>query len=115
TWPQCGESVRVVRTLEQTIVLRQMAVEAPPAAPEANTKTPPRKCRAKETRQSEWFWVTSLPPHLADTATIVRAGHGRWDIENRMFNELATRWYGDHGYRYHAHAFLACTLFLFIA
>jgi hypothetical protein len=115
TWPQCGESVRVVRTVEQTIVLRQLTSETSPAAPAVKTKKPRGKCREEETLESEWFWVTSLPPHLADTAIIVRAGHGRWDIENRMFNELSTRWYGDHGYRYHAHAFLACTLFLFIA
>lgn len=96
TWPQCGEKVRVVRSLEQTRVRRQ------------NSREP-------ELLESEWFWVTSVPTHVATTETIVRAGHGRWGIENRMFNELSNQWHGDHGYRYTAHAFLACTLLLFIA
>jgi len=96
TWPQCGEPVRVVRSVEQTTVCRQNG-------------------RKKETLESEWFWVTSLPAWLATTETIIRAGHGRWDIENYGFNELSNRWHGDHGYRYTAHAFLACTLLLFIA
>lgn len=96
TWPQCGEPVRVVRSLEHTTVKRQ-------------------KDGKEETVVSEWFWVTSLPPQLASTKTIVRAGHGRWAIENQGFNELSNQWHGDHGYKYHAHALLACTLLLFIA
>jgi hypothetical protein len=96
TWPQCGEPVRVVRSLETSTVKRQ-------------------KDKKTETLQSEWFWVTSLPPRLADTKTIVRAGHGRWDIENHGFNELCNQWHGDHAYRYNANALLVCTLLLFIA
>lgn len=96
TWPQCGEPFRVVRSVERTIIKRQ------------ETKEP-------QTVESEWFWVTSLPPALASTRTIVRAGHGRWDIENHGFNELCNLWHGDHAYKYNAHALLACTLLLFIA
>ena len=96
TWPQCGEKVRVVRALEETSVRRQKDGE-------------------EETFVSQWFWVTSLPTFLADTETIVRAGHGRWDIENHAFNELSNQWHGDHAYRYTAHALVACTLLLFIA
>lgn len=96
TWPQCGESVRVVRTLEETTIKRQINGE-------------------EETCVSEWFWVTSLPSERATTQCIVRAGHGRWGIENQGFNELGNQWHGDHGYKYNAHALLACTLLLFIA
>jgi hypothetical protein len=96
TWPQCGEKVRVVRSLEETTVRRQ-------------------RDRETETLVSDWFWVTSLPALLAPTQTVVRAGHGRWGIENRAFNELCNQWHGDHAYRYTAHALLACTLLLFIA
>jgi hypothetical protein len=96
TWPQCGESVRVVRSLETTSINRQ-------------------KTKKTEILESEWFWVTSLPSMLASTKTIVRAGHGRWDIENRGFNELCNQWHGDHGYKYNANALLVCTLLLFIA
>lgn len=96
TWPQCGEPVRVVRSVETSTVLRQQS-------------------KKTETRESEWFWVTSLSPMLAPTKVIVRAGHGRWDIENRGFNELCNQWRGDHGYKYDANALLVCTLLLFIA
>lgn len=96
TWPQCGETVRVVRSLEETTLHRQRNDE-------------------DETVTSEWFWVTSLPIRLAPTQTVVRAGHGRWGIENRAFNELCNQWHGDHAYRYTAHALIACTLLLFIA
>jgi hypothetical protein len=96
SWPQCGEGVRVVRSVEQTTIRRQ-------------------RTKQQETLETEWFWVTSLPPSLASTQTIVRAGHGRWDIENHGFNELGNLWHGDHAYKYNAHALLACTLLLFIA
>ena len=96
TWPQCGERVRVVRSVETTLVKRQ-------------------RSKKIEKLQSEWFWVTSLPSRLAPTETILRAGHGRWGIENQGFNELCSQWHGDHGYRYNAHALIACTLLLFIA
>jgi hypothetical protein len=96
SWPQCGEPVRVVCAVETTTVRRQ-------------------KDKEPETLETEWFWVTSLPTCLADTHSIVRAGHGRWGIENCGFNELSNRWHGDHAYKYHAHALLACTLLLFIA
>jgi hypothetical protein len=96
TWPQCGEKVRGVRSLEETTIKRQ-------------------KDREAVTLVSQWFWGTSLPLLLASTQTIVRAGHGRWDIENHGFNERSNPWHGDHGYKYNAHALLACTLLLFIA
>ncbi|MDQ1255465.1 MAG: Tnp 1 protein, partial [Candidatus Hydrogenedentes bacterium] len=72
TWPQCGEKVRVARSLEETTVRRQNG-------------------RTEETLVSEWFWVTSLPNLLASMETIVRAGHGRWGIENYGFNELGNQ------------------------
>lgn len=96
TWPQCGEPVRVVQSREETTIHRQLH-------------------RADEILQSEWLWVTSLPVSLADTATVVHAGHGRWGIENYAFNELGHQWHGDHAYKYDTHALLACTLLLFIA
>jgi hypothetical protein len=96
TWPQCGEPVRVVRVVEESAVRRQKNGE-------------------EEIHVSEWFWVSSLPPLLATTETIVRAGHGRWGVENQGFNELCNQWHGDHGYKYNAHALIACTLLLFIA
>jgi len=91
-----GEPVRVVQSLEETTIHRQLS-------------------REDETVRTEWFWVTSLPVLLAGTAAIVQAGHGRWGIENLAFNELGNQWHGDHAYKYDTHALLACTLLLFIA
>jgi len=96
TWPQCGEPVRVVRSVEHRTIKRQ-------------------RTKSEETIETEWFWVTTLPPMLASTRTIVHAGHGRWGIENHGFNELVNQWHGDHAYKYNAHALIACTLLLFIA
>jgi hypothetical protein len=96
TWPQCGEAVRVVRSVEETTRKRQ-------------------KNRETETVVSEWVWATSLPATLAPTRTVVQAGHGRWGIENHGFNELCTSWHADHAYRYHAQALLVCLLLLFVA
>ena len=86
----------MVRSVEHTTVRRQLDGQ-------------------EETVTSEWFWVTSLPARLAPVKTVVRAGHGRWHIENRAFNELGCQWHGDHAYRHDTHALLACTLLLFIA
>ena len=96
TWPQCGEAVRVVRSLEKTRCRPQISKEA-------------------EVKSAEWFWATSLPKSQASTAVIVLAGHGRWHIENYGFNELCTQWHADHGYTYHTNALAACILLLFLA
>jgi hypothetical protein len=65
--------------------------------------------------RSEWVWVTSLSAHLADTAAIVRLGHGRWDIENHGFNELANQWHADHVYRHDPNAMLVFWLLTCLA
>lgn len=96
TWPQCGQTVRVVRTLEESAVKRQIDGQV-------------------EQCVCEWFWVTSLPRQLAATQTVIHAGHGRWGIENQGYNELCNQWHGDHAYKYNTHALTACTLLLFIA
>lgn len=95
TWPQCGEAVRVVRTVETRRVKRQRG--------------------GFEEEVAEWMWVTSLAAVQLATRALVRVGHGRWGIENHGFNELCTGWHADHGYRYHAHALLVCVLLLFLA
>ncbi len=42
-------------------------------------------------------------------------GHGRWDIENRGFNELGTFWHADHVYRHEENAMLIFTLLTLLA
>jgi len=67
--PQYGEPVRVVRCVETTTIMRQHGKEM-------------------QRLESEWFWVASVPPARASARSMVCAGHGRWGIENRGFNEL---------------------------
>ena len=81
TWPQCTCPVRVVRSRESWPVRRQLDKQT-------------------EQLESEWVWVTTLPPPLAGTTAVVHLGHSRWDIENQGFNELVNRWHGDHVYRH---------------
>jgi len=87
TWPQVGVPVRVVRSRETRSVRRQLDQQV-----------------HQET--SQWYWVTTLPARQAPTGTVVQLGHGRWDIENQGFNELANQWHADHVYRHDPTALL---------
>jgi len=88
TWPQVKVPVRVVRSLEQVTITRQLDGEP-------------------EELVSNWIWVTTLPEVLANTRAVVEIGHSRWAIENQGFNETTTRWYGDHVYTHNEDAILA--------
>ncbi len=87
SWPQAGMSVRVVRSVERWTVQRQLDNQL-------------------EEQTSEWLWVTTLPRSLANAEAVCDIGHARWEIENEGFNELVTRWYGDHVYKHDAGAML---------
>jgi len=87
SWESIQTSVRVVRSVETRVIRRQHE-------------------RQPEEIRSEWVWVTTLASFSADTAAIVRLGHGRWDIENHGFNELANQWHADHVYRHEPNALL---------
>ena len=88
SWPQFG-SVRVVRSLETKTCRRQ-------------------KTGKTEQRVSDWLWVTTIPKEMLGTVAFVAAGHKRWDIENKAFNELVTYWHADHVY---AHSRVAIEAF----
>lgn len=77
TWPQVQVPVRVVRTHETRQVRRQL------------------DGRMKE-EVTDWYWVTTLPPKLASTGSVVQMGHHRWGIENEGFNELVNQYHADH-------------------
>jgi hypothetical protein len=63
-----------------------------------------------------WWWATTLPKALVPTATVAaKYGHGRWQIENEGFNELANQWHADHYFHHHPVAILALWLILFAA
>lgn len=96
SWTQLGGTVRVVRSEE--------------------TKTVRRQCtKENETLTSEWLWATSLSKDKASTHTIVRLGHGRWNIENQGFNELVNHWHADHIYHHDTNAMTVMLLLLYLA
>jgi len=96
SWPQLGHPVRVVQSLEKSVVQRQ-------------------RTGAIEEQTTEWLWATSLPKAKASTQIVVRIGHGRWSIENQGFNELVHDWHADHIYHLHANAIVVILLLLFLA
>lgn len=95
SWTQLGKPVRVVQSLETSLVRRQRTKE-------------------NEICSSEWLWATSLTKQRAGTAAILRLGHGRWDIENHGFNELVTYWHADHVYHHEIVAMTVMLLVLFL-
>ncbi|MBF0559597.1 MAG: transposase [Nitrospirae bacterium] len=96
TWPQFANEVRVVRSVETTTVRRQ-------------------KTGDNEDKVSEWMWVTTIPKQTVATKTFVEIGHGRWDIENKAFNELVTYWHADHVYKHTLRAIEAFWLITMLA
>lgn len=87
SWPDLAPHVRVVRSLEERTVKRQLDKQV-------------------EELTSDWMWVTTLAQSRASTRAVVQIGHGRWSIENEGFNELANRWHADHVYKHHPAAML---------
>ena len=96
SWAQLGYDVRVVRSRETKAVKSQMSGQ-------------------KETRTSDWVWVTTLPKAKVDTKPFVTFGHKRWDIENKAFNELVNDWHADHVYKHTPTAIEVCWLLTMLA
>jgi len=96
SWTQLDHEVRVVQSVETATVRRQRNKE-------------------QETCVTEWLWATSLSKQKANTHTVVRIGHRRWDIENQGFNELVNQWHADHIYHHDVNAITAILLLLFLA
>jgi hypothetical protein len=96
SWADLKRPVRVVRSLETTVHRRQAD-------------------KVEETHTSDWFWVTTLSPHLASTAAVIALGHQRWAIENQGFNELTQDWHADHVFRHDPNAILAFWLLALLA
>ncbi|MCP4245473.1 MAG: transposase [bacterium] len=92
SWPDLAPRVRVVRSLENRIVRRQLD-------------------KQEEELTSDWMWVTTLPRSVASTEAVADMGHDRWSIENQGFNELVNRWHADHVYKHQPTAMLVFFLF----
>lgn len=96
TWPQAGESVRLVRAEFERRVVRQLNDQ-------------------EEVTMSEWVWVTTLPSAWSSAPEVARLGRLRWKIENNAFNDLVTEWHADHLYRCSTRAIEAFVLLTCVA
>lgn len=70
--------------------------------------------KIKEEKTSHWRWLTNMPAIYPDRF-IYDFGHGRWNIENRGFNELANQCHFDHPFHHQPNALLAMLWFISIA
>jgi len=96
SWPQVGQDVRVVRSLETTTLRRQMD-------------------KHQEQHTTDWVWVTNLSKDKMSTELVVHLGHARWKIENNELNELVTWWHADHLYKHDPVAIVAFWLLAMLA
>jgi len=62
--------------------------------------------KEKVLKTSHWRWLTNIPSTYKPEI-IYRLGHGRWEEEERGFNDVASNCHFDHAYRHHPTALLA--------
>lgn len=68
-----------------------------------------------QAEEHSWWWETTIPAAVMPASQLCTAGHHRWDIENDLFNTLATHWALNHCYKHHPTAIENFVLTLFIA
>jgi len=65
---------------------------------------------------TRWTWITNLPLSARTVERVMRAGRGRWQIENETFNTLKNQGYHfEHNYGHgtqHLATVLALLMFL---
>lgn len=69
----------------------------------------------ENTERKSWWWATSIPEGLLSARQFCRAGHKRWDIENKNFNSLGRDWALNHCFKHEPTAIVNFILTLFIA
>ncbi len=62
-----------------------------------------------------WWWQTTIPAAVLPAPQLWTVGHHRWDIENDLFNTLATHWALNHCFKHNPIAIQNFVLTLFIA
>ena len=74
------------------------------------------KTREKEQalKTQVWRWLTNLPS-IYKAEMVYKFGHGRWNVENRGFHDLATNCRLDHPFHHHPTALLAMMWIISIA
>jgi hypothetical protein len=92
-----GQPVRVVRSQEQWVEQRVRGGS-----------------KGREPRQSQWLWAASAKLDGYAALVIYRAGHRRWGIENKAFNELTQAYHLEHCYHHEPVSMLAQMLILML-
>lgn len=92
-----GQRVRVVRTEEQWVEKRIRGGS-----------------KHSESRQSQWVWAASAGLEGYPGRVIYQAGHRRWGIENKAFNELTQADHLEHCYHHEPVSMLAQMLILLL-
>jgi hypothetical protein len=92
-----GQLVRVVRTEEQWVEKRVRGGR-----------------KRSEPRQSQWVWAASAGLAGYAAQVIYQAGHRRWGIENKAFNELTQAYHLEHCYHHEPASMLAQMLILLL-
>jgi len=92
-----GQPVQVVHSLEQWTEKQVIGGE--------KTSVP---------ATSDWWWVTSTGLAVYPPALTYHAGHRRWGIENKAFNELTQHYHLEHCYHHEPVAMLAQMLILML-
>jgi len=95
-WANTSITIRVVRSVELSYICRQGT-------------------REKEAKTSDWIWATTIPRSILSAQGLIIAGHRRWDIENKAFNELGKFWYVNHAYTHNANAIIAFWMLIMVA
>ena len=90
-----GQTVRTVRSEEQWTQTRQQGGR-----------------RQRQPRRSLWVWAASAELDGYPARMIYRAGHRRWGIENKAFNELTQGYHLEHCYHHEPNSMLAQMLIL---
>jgi hypothetical protein len=67
-----------------------------------------------QTQNSDWWWMVCETLRTYQPQVIYEAGHRRWGIENKGFNELTTYYHLEHCYHHEAAAMLAQMLIVIL-
>jgi hypothetical protein len=92
-----GRLVRVVRSQEQWVERRVRGGH-----------------KGRQPRQSQWVWAASAKLDGYAGQVIYQAGHRRWGIENKAFNELTQAYHLEHCYHHESVSMLAQMLILLL-
>jgi hypothetical protein len=67
-----------------------------------------------ESKASDWWWMASAGLDGYGAQVVYQAGHRRWGIENKAFNELTQFYHLEHCYHHEAVSMLAQMLILML-